>query len=134
MRLQVRVVLLPLLEIGPQVERSSLHADHGHVPASYPRFSYLDARRVKLFGSKVGVGVPAAQSDETRGREKRGNHTGFMDIYSRDQSIARADLCSASVTRTVVNPASCSSASMLPASEKYTSRYGSVLRKMEKSI
>ena len=46
----------------------------------------------------------------------------------------RSGKCEATRTRTVVNPASCSSASMLTASEKYTSRYGSVLRKMEKSI
>ena len=35
---------------------------------------------------------------------------------------------------TVLKPTCCSSASIFPASEKYTSRYGSVLRMMENTI
>ena len=40
-RLQVRVVLLPLLEIGPQIEGSSLDSNYTHVPAGHAGFSYL---------------------------------------------------------------------------------------------
>lgn len=54
--LQVRVILRPLFEIGPQIEGSSLHADHSHVPSGHPGFSYL-GHKVHMFGSKVQMGL-----------------------------------------------------------------------------
>lgn len=43
-RLQMCVILLPLFEIAPQIERSSLDTEYGHVPPGHPRFSHLKAQ------------------------------------------------------------------------------------------